>query len=88
MTTFSLYALVLLLTAMQASPASIVLAEDRGGGARLVLQLTVDGLRADLLTRNADRFADGGFRYLLEQGTVLLSRLSGLSVSSPSSADR
>ena len=73
MTTFSRYALVLLLTAMQASPASIVLAEDRGGGVRLVLQLPVDGLRADLLTRNADRFADGGFRYLLEQGTVFAS---------------
>ena len=37
---------------------------------RLVLQLTVDGLRADLLTRYADRFGSGGFRYLLEHGTV------------------
>jgi predicted AlkP superfamily pyrophosphatase or phosphodiesterase len=37
---------------------------------KLVLQLTVDGLRADLLARYADRFGDGGFRYLLENGTV------------------
>jgi predicted AlkP superfamily pyrophosphatase or phosphodiesterase len=37
---------------------------------KLVLQLTVDGLRADLLARYADRFGDGGFRYLLDNGTV------------------
>lgn len=37
---------------------------------RLVLQLTVDQLRGDLLRRYADRFGEGGFRYLLEQGTV------------------
>ncbi|MCZ6458598.1 MAG: alkaline phosphatase family protein [Gammaproteobacteria bacterium] len=34
------------------------------------MQLTVDGLRADLLTRYADRFGNGGFRYLLDHGTV------------------
>lgn len=37
---------------------------------RLVLQITVDGLRADLLTRSADRFGEGGLRYLLEEGAV------------------
>jgi len=37
---------------------------------RLVLQLTVDGLRADLLTRYADRFSDNGFRLLERHGTV------------------
>lgn len=37
---------------------------------RLVLQLTVDGLRADLLTRSSDRFGEGGFRYLLDNGAV------------------
>ena len=37
---------------------------------RLVLQLTVDGLRADLLTRAKDRFGEGGFRFLLENGVV------------------
>jgi predicted AlkP superfamily pyrophosphatase or phosphodiesterase len=37
---------------------------------KLVLQITVDQLRADLLWRFHDSFADGGFRYLLENGTV------------------
>ena len=37
---------------------------------KLVLQVTIDGLRADLLNRYGDRFGEGGFRYLLEQGTV------------------
>jgi len=37
---------------------------------RLVLQLTVDGLRADLISRSAERFGEGGFRYLLENGAV------------------
>lgn len=36
---------------------------------RLVLQLTVDGLRYDMLTRNANRFGVGGFNYLLENAT-------------------
>ncbi|MFC1664528.1 alkaline phosphatase family protein [Pseudomonadota bacterium] len=36
----------------------------------LVLQLTVDGLRGDLLNRYGDRFSQGGFRYLLEKGAV------------------
>ncbi len=37
---------------------------------RLILQITVDGLRADLVNRYADRFGDGGFRYLLDEGVV------------------
>ena len=37
---------------------------------RLVLQLTVDGLRADLLSRYADRFDENGFLYLKRHGTV------------------
>jgi predicted AlkP superfamily pyrophosphatase or phosphodiesterase len=37
---------------------------------RLVLQITVDGLRADMLWRGAGRFGEDGFRYLLEHGTV------------------
>jgi len=37
---------------------------------RLVLQITVDGLRGDLLRRYGDRFSEGGFRYLLDHGTV------------------
>jgi predicted AlkP superfamily pyrophosphatase or phosphodiesterase len=39
-------------------------------GVRLVLQITVDGLRGDLLRRYGERFAAGGFRYLLNEGTV------------------
>jgi predicted AlkP superfamily pyrophosphatase or phosphodiesterase len=37
---------------------------------RLVLQITVDGLRADLPMRSLGSFGDGGFRYLLDNGTV------------------
>jgi predicted AlkP superfamily pyrophosphatase or phosphodiesterase len=35
---------------------------------RLVLQITVDQLRGDYVTRYAHRFGVGGFRYLLERG--------------------
>jgi predicted AlkP superfamily pyrophosphatase or phosphodiesterase len=37
---------------------------------KLVLQITVDGLRADLLNRYADGFGEHGFRYLTQTGTV------------------
>lgn len=37
---------------------------------KLVLQITVDGLRGDLLDRYGDRFTAGGFRSLLERGVV------------------
>ncbi len=37
---------------------------------RLVLQITVDGFRADMLTLNRHNFGKGGFRYLLDRGTV------------------
>jgi len=37
---------------------------------RLVLQITVDGLRADLLNRYADSFGKGGFKQLMQNGTV------------------
>ena len=36
---------------------------------RLVLQITVDGLRRDLLDRYGQRFGQGGFKYLLDSGT-------------------
>ena len=35
----------------------------------LVLQITVDGLRADLIERYKHNFGDGGFRYLMDDGT-------------------
>jgi len=37
---------------------------------KLVLQVTVDGLRADLLNRYASSFGKHGFRYLMQNGTV------------------
>jgi predicted AlkP superfamily pyrophosphatase or phosphodiesterase len=37
---------------------------------RLVLQITVDGLRADLLSRYSNRFGEGGFRLLKQHGTI------------------
>ena len=37
---------------------------------RLVLQITVDQLRGDLVNRYLDRMGEGGFRYLLEKGVV------------------
>ena len=37
---------------------------------KLVLQITVDGLRGDLLNRYRDRFTAGGFRSLMERGVV------------------
>jgi len=37
---------------------------------RLVLQITVDGLRGDLLDRYASNLGEGGFNYLLTNGVV------------------
>ena len=37
---------------------------------RLVLQITVDGLRADLLSRYKKNFSNDGFNFLLSNGTV------------------
>ncbi|MGI9416052.1 MAG: alkaline phosphatase family protein [Hyphomicrobiales bacterium] len=51
-------------------------AQDRGKP-RLVLQITVDQLRGDLPHRYYDRFGEGGFRYLMEQGTVYLNAHHG-----------
>lgn len=36
---------------------------------RLILQITVDQLRGDLPLRYMDQFGEGGFRYLMDQGT-------------------
>jgi predicted AlkP superfamily pyrophosphatase or phosphodiesterase len=47
-----------------------VYADQSGRDIRLVLQITVDGLRADLVSRGAGNFGDGGFRYLLDNGAV------------------
>jgi predicted AlkP superfamily pyrophosphatase or phosphodiesterase len=46
---------------------------DRESPPRLILQLTIDQLRGDLPWRYYDRFGDGGFRYLFENGSVYLN---------------
>ena len=40
---------------------------------RLVLQITVDGLRADLLHRYRQGFGEGGFTYLLDNGANFIN---------------
>ncbi len=40
-----------------------------GPDVRLVLQITIDGLRSDLINRYENGFGKGGFRYLMEKGT-------------------
>jgi predicted AlkP superfamily pyrophosphatase or phosphodiesterase len=60
-------ALILLALILTAAP---VAADRQDTDIRLVLQLTVDGLRADLLTRSKGQLGEGGFRYLLDNGAV------------------
>jgi len=55
-----------LIFAVLAQPASAKSEQD----IRLVLQITVDGLRADLLNRYADSFSKGGFKQLMQNGTI------------------
>lgn len=52
------------LAALAASSAATALEPPR-----LVLQITVDALRADMPQRYAHHYGEGGWRYLLEQGT-------------------
>jgi predicted AlkP superfamily pyrophosphatase or phosphodiesterase len=47
-------------------------AASRGKLPRLVLQVTVDQLRGDLVARDLNRMGQGGFRYLLDNGVVYL----------------
>ena len=54
-----------LIFAVLTQPASADAEQD----IRLVLQITVDGLRGDLLNRYADSFGKGGFKYLMQNGT-------------------
>ncbi|MHC4436506.1 MAG: alkaline phosphatase family protein, partial [Planctomycetota bacterium] len=47
------------------------LADAHGGSdVKLVLQVTIDGLRGDLLDRYQAGFGDNGFKYLLKNGVV------------------
>ncbi len=59
---------VVLLLTMQLFTCN-VFAESKSD-VKLVLQITVDGLRADLLNRYQKNFTKGGFRYLLDEGVV------------------
>ena len=59
---------LLLTLAVLLSPANLLAATDGGTQPRLVLQLTIDGLRADLLSRYLVHFGDDGFRYLTGEG--------------------
>jgi predicted AlkP superfamily pyrophosphatase or phosphodiesterase len=63
----SLRAVSLIILVLAAAPVD---ANRNEAEIRLVLQLTVDGLRADLISRGSGRFAEGGFRYLIENGSV------------------
>ncbi|SLN60646.1 Alkaline phosphatase PhoV precursor [Roseovarius albus] len=47
---------------------SIALAQEDAQDIRLVVQVTVDGLRADLLQRYQDSFSHGGFHRFMERG--------------------
>jgi predicted AlkP superfamily pyrophosphatase or phosphodiesterase len=56
------------LTTLIAGNLSIAKAETKQD-LRFVLQITIDGLRADLINRYANGFSKGGFRLLTEKGT-------------------
>lgn len=55
-----------------AGAAATSSADDRRSLPRLVVQITVDQLRGDLVGRDLDRMGEGGFRYLLDKGVVYL----------------
>jgi predicted AlkP superfamily pyrophosphatase or phosphodiesterase len=57
---------IVALAACMFLPTGLVAAND--APPRLILQITVDALRGDLPGRYAHLFADGGFRYLMEEG--------------------
>jgi predicted AlkP superfamily pyrophosphatase or phosphodiesterase len=60
----------LLLACLISAHTTFANAREPDNDIRLVLQLTVDGLRADLLSRYSDRFDEGGFLLLKQHGTV------------------
>ena len=66
---FPRFFLCMLLGSCVAGNATLANAQSRQD-IRLVLQITVDGLRADLLNRYQASFSKDGFQYLLRQGTV------------------
>ena len=65
--------MLILLTSFHVFAQSVSQAAETHAQPKLVLQITVDQLRGDTLTRFGDRFGPGGFRYLLEKGTHITS---------------
>jgi predicted AlkP superfamily pyrophosphatase or phosphodiesterase len=61
--------LTLVLTLLLSVFGSIRAAEANPAATKLILQITVDQLRGDLPMRFRERLGEGGFRYLLENGT-------------------
>ena len=51
---------------------AIVIAQTRPE-IRLVLQITIDGLRADLINRYEKGFGEDGFRFLVKKGTYYIN---------------
>jgi predicted AlkP superfamily pyrophosphatase or phosphodiesterase len=58
----------LLIHALLLVSAAVAAAAPESHKVKLVLQVTVDQLRGDTMTRFEDNFTKGGFRYLLEKG--------------------
>ena len=65
---YTLHIALMLLVVTAVAPSAY--AKENAEDIRLVLQLTVDGLRADLLARYSDRFTEDGFMFLKRHGTV------------------
>ena len=63
---------ILLLGALLFAGSKYMLAQDRSKP-KLILQITVDQLRADLPLAVLDRLPDGGFNYLYKEGVVYLN---------------
>jgi arylsulfatase A-like enzyme len=61
---------LLILLAVAVLPVNINGAIAADAPPKLILQITVDGLRGDLPGRYLDRFGKGGFKYLFDQGIV------------------
>jgi len=61
--------IVMALALMLAGTAGDAAAQT-GTDVRLILQITIDGLRADLIGRYDKNFGEGGFRFLSRQGVV------------------
>ncbi|GAL32168.1 alkaline phosphatase [Vibrio maritimus] len=53
---------------------------------KLVVQITVDGLRADLIERYKHNFGQGGFRYLMDEASTTKTPTMSMPIPKPSSA--